>query len=109
MIGSPVRQRFFIWHDADVLLRSNPELFGQLVEVLAGVSAELEFGGERGMLLQRCLYLGGRSLADHAREETSRFQSWEEDGPGVPFWSLVSGVDRPSTMLCSIDTVLKDS
>jgi hypothetical protein len=108
MIGSPVRQRFFVWHDADVLLRSDPELFGQVAEVLAGVSAELEFGSDRGMLLQRCIYIGGRALAEYAREPMSRFQAWEEDGPGVPFWSLVSGVDRPATTLCSIDALLKD-
>jgi len=107
-VGTPIRQRYFLWHDADVLLRSDPELFSQIVEVIAGVSAELEFAGDEGMLIQRCLYFGGRSLADHAREPTSRFQSWEEDGPGVPFWSLVSGVDRPSTMMCSIDALMND-
>jgi hypothetical protein len=108
IIGSPIRQRFFLWHDADVLLRRDPVLFSQLVEVIAGVSAELEFGSEGGMLTQRCLYFGGRSLAEHARDKTSRFQSWETDGPGVPFWSLVSGVDAPSTILCSIDALMND-
>ena len=94
--GASVRQRFFLWHDADVLLRSDPVLFESLVEVIAGVSAELEFGGD------------GRSLADYARNPESRFHSWEPDGPGVPFWSLVSGEDRPCTALCSIDTLLRD-
>ncbi len=106
--GSPIRQRFFLWHDADILHRSNPELFAQLVEVIAGVSAELEFGNTGGMLVQRCLYFGGRSLAEYAKQPGSRFQQWEEDGPGVPFWSLVSGVDAPSTMLCSIDALMRD-
>lgn len=108
VLGSPIRQRYFLWHDADVLLRSDPALFSQLVEVIAGVSAELEYGGDAGMLIQRGLFFGGRSLAEHAREPSSRFQSWEEDGPGVPFWSLVSGVDRPSTMLCSIDALMAE-
>jgi hypothetical protein len=106
--GEPVRQRFFLWHDADVLLRQDPVLFGHLVEVMAGVSAELEFGADAGAMLQRCLYLGGRSLAEHARSVESRFHSWEEDGPGVPFWSLVSGEDHPMTALCSIDALMKD-
>ena len=48
--GAPIRQRFFLWHDADVLLRNNPRLFGQLVEVIAGVSAEIEFGSDSGLL-----------------------------------------------------------
>lgn len=107
-VGSPINQRFFLWHDADVLLRKNPVLFDEIVEVIAGVSAELEFADNESMLIQRGLYLGGRALAEHARLEHSRFQSWEDDGPGVPFWSLVSGIDRPSTMLCSVDTLMRD-
>lgn len=106
--GEPIRQRFFLWHDADVLLRNDPLLFDDLVEVMAGVSAELEFAGDGGLLLQRCVYLGGRMLAEHARDPGSRFHAWEPDGPGVPFWSLVSGEDRPSTALCSIDTLMQD-
>lgn len=106
-LGTPIRQRYFLWHDADLLMRQDPHLFDQLVEVIAGVSAELEFGREGG-LLQRCLYLGGRGLADQARDPKSRFHRWEEDGPGVPFWSLVSGEDRPSTALCAIDTLMRD-
>lgn len=107
-MGDPIRQRFFLWHDADVLLRNDPLLFGELVEVIAGVSAELEFAAEGGLLLQRCVYLGGTVLAEHARDPGSRFHSWEPDGPGVPFWSLVSGEDRPCTALCSIDTLMQD-
>jgi hypothetical protein len=106
IIGSPIRQRFFLWHDADVLLRSNPGLFSQIVEVIAGVSAELEYSSDGGMLVQRCLYFGGRALAEYARDPQSRFRSWEQDGPGVPFWSLVSGLDAPSTTLCSIDALM---
>ena len=106
-LGTPIRQRYFLWHDADVLMRQDPKLFSQLVEVIAGVSAELEFGRDSG-LLQLCMYLGGRALAEHARDPGSRFHRWEEDGPGVPFWSLVSGEDHPSTALCSIDTLMRD-
>lgn len=105
--ASPIRQRYILWHDADVLMRQDPFLFDELVEVIAGVSAELEFGREGGPL-QRCLYLGGRALAERARDPQSRFHRWEEDGPGVPFWSLVSGEERPCTALCSIDTLLRE-
>ncbi len=108
LLGVPRKQRFFLWHDADVLHRKNPELFEQLVEVIAGVSAELEFAGEDGLMIQRCVYLGGRSLAEHARDPHSRFHSWEPDGPGAPFWSLVSGEERPSTALCSIDALMNE-
>lgn len=105
--GAPVRQRYFLWHDADLLMRSDPRLFDQIVEVMAGVSAELEYISDSG-ILQRCVYLGGRSLAERARDPESRFHRWEPDGPGVPFWSLVSGEDRPSTAICSIDTLMHD-
>ena len=72
------------------------------------MSAELEFGNDGGMLIQRGIYFGGLALAEYAREPDGQFQSWEADGPGVPFWSLVSGVDRPSTSLCSIEAIMND-
>lgn len=102
----PTRQRIFLWHDADVLIRHNPELFGQVAEVMAGVSAELEYAGDGSLMIQRCVYIGGDRLADAARDSESMFNRWAEDGPGVPFWSLVTGEDAPMTSLCSIDTLM---
>lgn len=105
--GHPtLRNRYFIFHDADVLARLNPELFGEIVEVFAGVAAELEYGPSESALIQRCLYLGGSALAREARRPESRLHTWGEDGPGIPFWSIVTGLDQPSTTLCSIDTLL---
>lgn len=103
---TPTRQRFFLWHDADVLIRNNPELFGQVAEVIAGVSAELEYAGESALLIQRCVYIGGQRLADEARNPDSMLNRWAEDGPGVPFWSLVTGEEAPTTTLCSIDSLI---
>lgn len=103
---APVRQRYFLWHDADVLLRRDPRLFGQLAEVIAGVSAELEFAGDAQLVIQRCVYIGGDRLADEVRDPASMLNRWADDGPGVPFWSLVTGEDHPSTALCSIDALL---
>ncbi|MGV6814566.1 MAG: hypothetical protein ACWA5W_06085 [Phycisphaerales bacterium] len=103
----PIRHRFFLWHDADVLLRQDPVLFGQIAELIAGVSAELEYAGQGSLLIQRCIYMGGDRLANYARDPESMFNRWEIDGPGVPFWSLVTGEDRPSTSLCSIDALMR--
>ena len=103
----PTRQRFFLWHDADVLIRHNPGLFGQVAEVIAGVSAELEYAGDGGLMIQRCIYMGGSRLADLARDPDSMLNRWAEDGPGVPFWSLVTGEETPTTALCSIDSLIE--
>jgi len=103
----PIRQRFFLWHDADVLIRVNPELFGEISEAIAGVSAELEYAGDGGLMIQRCIYIGGSRLADVARDPDSMLNRWAEDGPGVPFWSLVTGEESPTTALCSIDSLIE--
>lgn len=101
------RQRFFLWHDADLLLRRDPGLFGRVAEVMAGVSAELEYGTDGGVMIQRCVYMGGAMLASEARDPASLLNRWGDDGPGVPFWSLVSGEAHPMTALCSIDAVMR--
>ncbi len=104
--GHALRQRYFLWHDADVLLRHDPGLFGQVAEVIAGVSAELEYAGDGALMIQRCVYIGGHRLADAARDADSMFNRWGDDGPGVPFWSLVTGEEAPMTALCSIDSLI---
>ena len=103
----PMRQRFFLWHDADVLIRHNPTLFGEVAEVFAGVSAEMEYAGDGALMIQRCVYMGGHRLAEVARDPDSMFNRWADDGPGVPFWSLVSGEECPMTTLCSIDSLIE--
>jgi len=103
----PTRQRYFLWHDADVLIRNNPDLFGQIAELIAGVSAELEFAGDGALMIQRCVYIGGARLAETARNPDSMLNRWADDGPGVPFWSLVTGEESPTTALCSIDSLIE--
>lgn len=104
----PARQRVILWHDADVLLRARPVLFGRLVESIAGVSGELEFAGEGGVFLQRCVFLGSSALRDEAKAPGSAFRSWlDEDGSG--FWSLVSGLVQPPVSVCSVDALLAES
>ncbi len=103
----PMRQRYLLWHDADVLLRHDPELFGQVAEVIAGVSAELEYAGDGALVIQRCVYIGGHRLAQAALDADSMLNRWADDGPGVPFWSLVTGEEAPMTALCSIDSLIE--
>lgn len=104
--GRPApRQRVLVWHDADVLCRARPGLFGDLVEAIAGVSGELEFAGDEGVFIQRAVLLGSERLRDAAREAGSACRAWREEG-GVAFWGLVTGLDRPPVSVCSIDGLL---
>ncbi|MCC5822073.1 MAG: hypothetical protein LAT64_14480 [Phycisphaerales bacterium] len=103
---TPPRQRVLIWHDADVLCRARPGLFADLAEAITGVSAELEFASDAGIFVQRAVFLGPERLRDFARQPGSCFRTWKDDG-GVPFWSLVSGLDRPPVSVCSIDALME--
>lgn len=100
------RQRVLLWHDAEVLERARPRIFADLAEAVTGVSAELEFASDGPVFLQRCVFLGPERLRAAARAPGSCFRAWKDEGSGVPFWSLVSGLDRPPVSICSIDTLM---
>lgn len=103
------RARIFVWHDADLLVRRDRALFNDVVEVIAGVSAELEYSDEGSVLVQRGVYVGGSRLEEEARRTDSRLNSWTSDGSGIPFWGLVSGLNAPRTALCRVDHLLEDT
>lgn len=104
--GRPLpRQRVLLWHDADVLSRARPGLFGDLVEAICGVSGELEFAGDGGLFIQRAVFLGSQRLRDEARAPGSACRQWRDEG-GVAFWQLVTGLDRPPVSVCGIDELM---
>lgn len=104
--GRPApRQRVIVWHDAEVLERARPGLFAELVEAVTGVSAELEFAGDGGLFVQRCVWLGPESLREAAKRPGSCFRAWTDEDGGVPFWSIVTGLTRPPVSVCSIDAL----
>lgn len=103
------RARVFVWHDADLLVRRDRALFNDVVEVLSGVSAELEYSDEGSVLVQRGVYVGGSKLEEEARRSDSRLNSWSDDGSGIPFWGLVSGLNAPRTALCRVDHLLESA
>ena len=103
-----LRSRILLWHDADVVLRRDRSLFGALCEVLSGVSAELEMSEGGSLLEQRCVYVGSEALAEEARRADSVMTTWSPEGGSIPFWALVSGLDRPPMVLCSIDRLTRD-
>jgi len=103
------RMRVFVWHDADLLVRRDRALFQDIVEVMAGVSAEMEYADDGAVLVQRCVYVGSSALEREARRVDSRLNSWSPVTDGeIPFWGLVSGQASPRTTLCAIDRLLAD-
>lgn len=103
----PSRYRFFVWNDADVLLRAEPELFARVTDAMAGVAAESEFGEVDGLLIQRAVFIGGPLLESLAHEATSPFNSWASDGSDEPFWQLVSGLERPPVLCRPVDLLMR--
>lgn len=101
--------RFYVWHDADVLLATDEHLFGRLVDTLAGVAAEAEFASDDMLFIQRVIFVGGEDLERYAERAEGQMRSWYDDGSGVPFWRVVSGLDAPPVLRLSIDRVMTGS
>lgn len=99
--------RYLMWHDADVLVREDHDLFGEAADAIAGVSAELEYVCDDALLIQRAVFVGGPLLAVYADNPRGQFQSWRADGHGEPFWKVVTGVERPAVRVVHIDKVLR--
>lgn len=110
--GRPeTKHRYYIWHDADVLLRANHRLFGQITDALSGVAAEAEYASDDLLLLHRTVYVGGSILDVYADDPRGQFASWLDEGPFdadgksmvEPFWRLVTGLEQPRFMRYCID------
>lgn len=97
------RFRFYIWHDADVLMTRNRELFDRLVDAIMGVAAESEFASEDLLLIHRLVAVGGRALSMYAADASGPFNSWHDADAGDPFWEQVSGVLAPRTQTLNLD------
>jgi hypothetical protein len=96
--------RFYVWHDADVLLRADEPLFGRLADAFAGVAAESEYVSDDLLLIHRAVYVGGPLLSEYAENPDGQLQVWYPDAPGQePFWQLVTGIERPSVIRYQID------
>ncbi len=100
--------RYYIWHDADALLARNRALFGRLLDAIFGVAAEAEYVLDDLLLIHRAVIIGGSPLAEYARDPRGQFRSWWRDGPGEPFWRLVTEVEAPATRTFAIDSLDED-
>jgi len=107
--GRPASKfRFYIWHDADVLLGENEALFGRLVDAMAGVAAEAEYVSDDLLMIHRTVFVGGPLLQEYAEREHGQFQSWAQEQDGAtPFWEVVTGIERPPVEVYPIDTLGK--
>lgn len=100
-------QRYWLWADADVLLKADPALFGRVVDCLLGVSAEGEYGLADGTLLQRAVFVGGAMLEAYAQDHRGQFRCWAADGDAEPFWQMVSGLERPPVVTRPVDYLMR--
>lgn len=107
--GRPeTKRRYYIWHDADILLKTNHVLFGQIVDALSGVAAEAEYVSDDLLLIHRTVYVGGSILDVYAEDPRGQFVSWQNDGRGEPFWRVVTGIDKPPFLRYPIDSLFAD-
>lgn len=107
--GRPeTKHRYYIWHDADVMFRSNTKLFAQIADAMSGVAAEAEYASDDLLLIHRSVYVGGSILDVYAEDPRGQFQSWlgDEDHPNhEPFWKLVTGLERPAFLRYRVDAL----
>lgn len=104
---TPSKFRFYIWHDADVLLGRDSALFGLLTDAISGVAAEAEYASDDLLLIHRGVFIGGPALDEYADDPAGQFQAWANDGFGEPFWRVVTGVEHPSVLRYHIDLLEK--
>lgn len=99
------RVRYYVWSDADTLLRSDAKLFGALVDAIAGVAAEAEYVSDEMLFLQRAVLIGDSILDVYGDDPRGQFRSWREDDMGEPFWKVVTGLEQPPVSRFPIDTI----
>lgn len=97
------RYRYYVWNDADVLLKRDHKLFGRIVDALAGVAAEAEYASDELLLVQRAVFVGGPMLDLYSESTKGQFRSWYDDGLGEPFWQMVTGIDAPPILRYQVD------
>jgi hypothetical protein len=98
--------RFYVWHDADLLLMHDEALFGRLADAMMGVAAEAEYASDDLLLIHRTVFVGGPTLDEYAERSDGQFQVWAPDTPGSePFWQIVTGVEAPPVQRYQIDVL----
>lgn len=93
-----IKRRFYVWHEADMLLRRDYRLFGRIVDAMAGIAAEAEYACEDLLLLHRAIFVGSSVLDVYAEDPRGQFRRWwaeDAESGDRPFWDVVTGIERP--------------
>jgi hypothetical protein len=93
-----VKRRYILWHEAHVMLRADPELFGRMVDALVGVAAEGEYIHDDRLLLQRTVFLGSAALDVYSEDPRGQMRSWFSRSPDDSGWGLVTGERSPRVL-----------
>jgi hypothetical protein len=101
------KYRYYVWHDADHLLRKDHRLFGEIVDAMAGVAAEAEYVSDDTLLIHRAVFVGGSMLDIYHEDARGQFRRWLPDPTGEPFWQLVTGVRKPPFTKYRIDDLVR--
>ncbi len=101
------RFRYFVWHDADTLIREDHRLFGRIMDALVGVSAEQEYASDELLIIHRTIVVGGAVLGMYAEDQKGQLRSWYDDGSGEPFWQVVTGIETPPVTTFEIDLLTR--
>ncbi|MBX9737822.1 MAG: hypothetical protein K2X32_12940 [Phycisphaerales bacterium] len=98
-LASHIKHRYYIWRDADVLLKHNPRLFARLADAMMGVAAESEYASEDLLLLHRVVFIGATPLHTCFRDSKGPLRSWLSEAPAgsKPLWAVVTGIEHPPT------------
>jgi hypothetical protein len=105
-LADHTKRRYYLWREADVLLRHDRALFGELVDALAGVAAESEYASEDLLLIHRAIFVGGPSLEVYGRDPKGQFRTWlnkrGHERRGEALWKAISGVEVPPVKVFEI-------
>ena len=99
------KTRYYLWQDANVMLRRDHILFGQLVDAIIGVAAEAEYASEDLLLIHRGVFIGAPSLDAYAEDPRGQFRSWARERREPALWEVVSGLSHPPVLRYRIGPV----
>jgi hypothetical protein len=92
MDGHHIKNRWFLWTDADKLLQASPSSFSVAIDAFTGIAAESEYASEDLLLISRVILIGDLTLARCAADDRGPLRSWR---PGSP-WSKATGLLAPA-------------
>lgn len=95
---SRARYRYYIWLDADVLMRRDEDLFCRLVDSIMGVAAAAEYVDPGTLLIHRAVFVGGPALDMFAEHSKRQFKVWYREPGGKSHWQTTTGVKAPRVL-----------